>query len=101
MIVSKSTDALKILHMEDHFCVKITSFQSYLSRCLGCVLKDIAGARMVIISALKNAVILIDPSDGIPDCSHRCTRTEELAPAECKIYLVDHMINIEMHREQS
>lgn len=101
MNVFQSSSTLKILQQESHACIILTSTRNHNTRCIGCILKNVIGARLVIISSFIDAMILTDASAQLPDCRHLCSHRERLETAECRKYLDEHTMNIEMHEKPS
>ncbi|CCI47364.1 unnamed protein product [Albugo candida] len=63
--VFSSTKHMGIQKEQELRCIKITASLNFLWGCIGCVAKNLGGARVVIILSTKMAMILTDPIEHI------------------------------------
>lgn len=89
--VFSSTKHMGIQKKQELRCIKITAG---VWGCIGCVAKNIGGARVVIILSPKMAMILTDPIEHIGRC-RSCKDIQKWGTERCNAFLSGHFINAE------
>lgn len=91
---------LGMLRQKKIFCIYVTA--SVLNRwpCIGCILKKMVGARLVLLSSLWNAIVLTSQIEEKLNCA-TCSDVTVLRPDACKQFRGDDAVNIEVYPSPS
>lgn len=85
---------LEMLRVKEAICINVTIRFATKWECIGCILKNAGGARLVTILSLRNAMILTSDIKKRLDCVN-CGNWILLEPDRCHQYRDESVVNIE------
>ncbi|CCI11418.1 unnamed protein product [Albugo candida] len=91
------TNTLEILELNDLVCIKSTSAINRNTECIGHIMKNVVGPRVVIFLAARNAIVLVARSDQITTTGKDC-KLVWLGKPDCKLYLGTQLMNTGMYK---
>lgn len=94
------SNTLKMLRTKETLCINTTLRRDKKWKCIECILKDAGGARLVIVSSLRYAMILTSDIKRRLECS-MCGNTILEDSGRCHQYRDESVVNIETYPKPS